>query len=69
VPEPLIYVVVGVAVVTLGFIGYGCGLGGSRRFVSTALVAVLIAAVLSITVDLDRLRRASSRSARTAWWG
>jgi hypothetical protein len=40
----------------MGFIGYGSGLAGRRRHVSTAIFAVLIALVFATIVDLDRPR-------------
>ncbi len=57
VPDIVLYLVFGVGVVALAFIGHGCGLGGQRRFVSTALVAVLVTFVLAVIIDLDRPRR------------
>jgi hypothetical protein len=46
-----------VAAAALGFIGHGYGLGGTRRFVSTALISALIVLVLAVILDLDRPRR------------
>jgi hypothetical protein len=57
VPEVVLYLVCAVAVGALGFIGYGCGLRGRRYFLSTALVAFLVALVLAVILDLDRPRR------------
>lgn len=57
VPEAVLYLLYGVASVALGFIGYGCGLDGQRRAVSTALVSILIALVLMVIIDIDRPRR------------
>jgi len=57
VPEAVLYLLYGVAAVALGFIGYGCGLDGQRRAVSTALVSLLIALVLMVIIDIDRPRR------------
>ncbi len=56
VPEVVIHLLFIVAVVALGFIGYGAGLTRRRRHRSTAVVAVLIALVLTIILDLDQLR-------------
>jgi hypothetical protein len=57
IPETVIYLVCLVAVVALSFIGYGCGLRGRRHLVSTALVALLLALVLAVILDLDRPRQ------------
>jgi hypothetical protein len=57
VPETVLHLLFGVAAVALGFIGYGCGLDGQRRSVSTTLVSLLIALVLVVIVDIDRPRR------------
>jgi hypothetical protein len=57
VPETVLYLVCMVAVVALSFIGYGCGLRGRRHLVSTAFVALLLALVLAVILDLDRPRR------------
>lgn len=57
VPEAVLYILFAVAAVALGFIGYGCGLDGQRRAVSTALVSTLIALVFMVIIDIDRPRR------------
>jgi len=56
-PDAVIYLVFMVAVVTIGFVGYGRGLVGRRNFVSTAITAALVVLVLTIILDLDRPRR------------
>jgi hypothetical protein len=40
----------------IGTIGYGCGMGGSRRAPMTSSLALLIGAALWITIDLDHPR-------------
>ena len=57
VPEVVLYLLFAVAGTALGFIGHACGLSGRRRFLSTAVVAVLIALVLAVILDLDRPHR------------
>ena len=54
VPDPVLYLLLGVSVGALGFIAYGVGLSGRRRFVSTGIFAALIALVLTFIVDIDR---------------
>jgi hypothetical protein len=56
-PDAVIYLVFMVAIVTIGFVGYGRGLVGRRHFVSTAITAALVVLVLTIILDLDRPRR------------
>lgn len=54
VPEPVLTLLFIVSVGAIGFIAYGCGLGGRRRFVSTAIFATLIALVLTFIRDIDQ---------------
>jgi hypothetical protein len=56
VPVTVITLLAAVALGALGFIGYGYGLGGRRRHISTALFALLIAMVFTIIVDMDQPR-------------
>jgi hypothetical protein len=57
VPKPVLVLVSIIAAVALSFIGHGCGLLGRRHFVSTALVALLLALVLAVILDLDLPRQ------------
>jgi len=54
VPDPVLYLLLGVSVGALGFMAYGAGLSGRRRLVSTGIFAALIALVLTFIVDIDR---------------
>ena len=54
VPDPVLYLLLGVSLGAMGFIAYGAGLSGRRRFVSTGIFAALIALVLTFIVDIDR---------------
>jgi hypothetical protein len=56
VPEPVLYLLLTVAVGALGFIGYSYGLSGLRRHRSTAIFATLIALVFATILDFDRPR-------------
>jgi hypothetical protein len=56
VPETVLHLLAGVALVTLGFIAYGYGLSGGPRHAASVIFALLIAAVLTVIVDLDRPR-------------
>ncbi|MGE3622629.1 MAG: hypothetical protein AB7H77_01970 [Bdellovibrionales bacterium] len=57
VPDAVIVLLIFVATVGMGFIGYGYGLTDKRRHGSTALFAVLIAVVLTVILDIDRPQR------------
>jgi len=53
VPEPVLHLLFVVSVGALGFLAYGAGLTGRRRFISTAIFATLIAFVLTFIRDID----------------
>jgi len=57
VPELVIELLYGATILALGLVGYGCGLGGRRNFLSTTTAALLIASVILVIMDLDRPRR------------
>lgn len=57
VPEAIVYILYATAVTALGIVGYACGLTRRRRFVPNAVVACLIALVLTTILDIDRPRR------------
>ncbi|MFJ7111381.1 hypothetical protein ACIQU2_27975 [Pseudomonas sp. NPDC098740] len=56
VPATVINLLFVVAIGALGFIAYSYGLGHRRRHGSTAIFAILIAMVFTITLDLDQPR-------------
>jgi hypothetical protein len=56
VPGVVLLLVLGVAVLAFGFVGFGCGFAGRRHGVSTTLVAVLVTFVIVVILDLDRPR-------------
>ncbi len=57
VPEIILVLLYFVALMAMGLIGYGCGLGGKRNFWVTLVASTLIAAVILVIIDLDRPRR------------
>lgn len=57
VPEAVIFLLLSVSGVALGFVSYGCGLAGHRRLVMNTIFAVLIATFITIILDIDRPRR------------
>jgi hypothetical protein len=57
VPDIVVFLLFCNSVVALGFVAYGSGLNGRRRFGTTAIVAVLFSLVLTIILDIDRPRR------------
>ncbi len=54
VPETVVLLLYLIALVSTGFTGYGAGLVGDRERGSKLLMAVLIATVLILVIDLDR---------------
>lgn len=54
VPESTIVVIFGVAVLTLGIMGYSSGLTGGRSLVAGLILSFIIAAVLFVILDFDR---------------
>lgn len=57
VPEPVLLLLFLVAIMAGLIVGFSCGLQGSRHFFTTTLMALLIAMVIIIILDLDRPRR------------
>ncbi|MEO8308710.1 MAG: hypothetical protein ABI616_11800 [Pseudomonadota bacterium] len=57
VPEAIVGLLVLISCGALGFSGYGCGLTGHRRSLSTITFIVLSAMVLLLILDVDRPRR------------
>jgi len=56
VPYPVTHLLFVVGLIAIGFVGFGYGLDGVRMHRLTAVYAVLVAMVLTITFDLDRPR-------------
>jgi hypothetical protein len=57
VPDSVMLLLFIVSILTMGLTGYGSGLTGKRHFFVTTTVAILIAAVIYLIIDLDRPRR------------
>lgn len=57
VPETVLMLLFGFAVLTSGVFGYGNGLAGARAFGTAAILTILISLVMLVIVDLDRPRR------------
>ena len=57
VPETVLLLLFGFAVLTSGVFGLGNGLAGARSFGTAAILAVLISLVILVIIDLDRPRR------------
>jgi hypothetical protein len=57
VPEPVLFFLFLVCILTMGLLGYGCGLGGHRSFSATAAIGLFIGLVILVILDLDRPRR------------
>jgi hypothetical protein len=56
VPETVLLLLLGASALTLGMVGYSAGLALRRGLLSAVVLAVTLAAVLTIVVDLDRPR-------------
>jgi len=56
VPETILLLLVGGALLSLGMVGYNAGLTGRRSLLSAVVLIVALGAVLTIVVDLDRPR-------------
>lgn len=57
VPEPVIWLLFAVSCVAMAFVAYSCGLRRTRRLAVNWIFAVIIAIVLTLTLDVDRPRR------------
>jgi len=57
VPQPVLTFLFLVTILTMGLLGYGCGLGNYRNIAATATVCLLISLVILTIMDLDRPRR------------
>ena len=56
VPETLLFLLIGGAILSLGMVGYSAGLTGKRSAVTAIALIVVLGAVLTVIVDLDRPR-------------
>jgi hypothetical protein len=54
VPEPVVYVIIVVALACLGIVGYSSGLTGGRSLTATLIIAAVVAMVVFIILDFDR---------------
>ena len=57
VPEPVILMLWGVGLLSMGLTSYSCSLAGWRHYVATSMMALLIASVIGLIMDLDRPQR------------
>jgi len=57
VPAPVMLVLVGVAMVAMGFTGYLAGVSGAKRRMANLIMSVTVAALILLIVDLDRPSR------------
>jgi hypothetical protein len=57
VPESIFILLLFVAILSLGLVGYGAGIGRDRNLLPTLISVFLIASVLLLIMDLDRPRR------------
>jgi hypothetical protein len=57
VPGEVMFMLIGVAMVAMGFTGYEAGATQSRRRVATLIMSLMVAVVMLLVVDLDRPAR------------
>ncbi len=57
VPSAVMWMLIGIAMVAMGFTGYNAGVAGARRRAATMIMAVTVAALILLVVDLDRPAR------------
>jgi len=57
VPESIFVLLLLVATLSLGLVGYGAGMGRDRNVLPTVISVILIALVILLIMDLDRPRR------------
>jgi len=57
VPEAVLSFLFFVSILTMGLVGFGCGLGGHRNFSATAMICLFVGLVILVIIDLDRPRR------------
>jgi hypothetical protein len=57
VPESIFVLLLIVATLSLGLVGYGAGMGKDRNLLPTVISVILIASVILLIMDLDRPRR------------
>lgn len=57
VPEPVLLLLLSVACVAMGFVTFGCGLDHRRRFGLNTILALIIAVVMTLILDIDQPRR------------
>jgi len=57
VPESVFVLLLVVATLSLGLVGYGAGMGRDRNLLPTVISVLLIASVILLIMDLDRPRR------------
>ena len=57
VPESIFIVLLIVATLSLGLVGYGAGIGKDRSLLPTVISVILISSVILLIMDLDRPRR------------
>jgi hypothetical protein len=57
VPEPVILMLWSVGLLSMGLTSYSCSLAGWRHYLATFMMALLIASVIGLIMDLDRPQR------------
>jgi len=61
VPESVLLLLIGFAILSAGFLGYGNGLAGARIRVPTAIYSLIVVLVILLIFDLDRPQEGLAR--------
>jgi hypothetical protein len=56
VPQSIFILLLIVAILSMGLVGYGAGVGKDRNLLPTQISVILIASVILLIMDLDRPR-------------
>ena len=67
VPESVLLLLFLVAILAMGIVGFGCGIGDWRNLSVTVTMSLIITLVILVTMDLDRPRRGLIRVVTGAW--
>jgi hypothetical protein len=54
VPETILLLLLAGSALSLGMVGYGAGINGTRSVVSAVVLVVALGAVMTLVIDLDR---------------
>ncbi len=56
-PVSVMFLLIGTAVVAMGFAGYNAGIAGSRQRITTIIMALTVSLLILLVIDLQRPHR------------